>query len=100
MITTVPQLGHFPFLPAAASGVRTCWRQVGQGNSIGIGSVEGIEVGRRRQRWVFARQERILIRLQNDCSGSWQIPSPLQPVPCLLSSVFFLLLSWWSDKRS
>jgi hypothetical protein len=32
--TTVPQLGHFPFLPAAEPGVRTGLPHVGQGNSI------------------------------------------------------------------
>jgi len=46
MMTNVPQFGHFPFLPAAASGVRTCWRQVGQGNSMGMmGGVVGAQVG-------------------------------------------------------
>ena len=40
IITTVPQPGHFPFFPAAASGVRTCWWQIGQGNSIGMGRAE------------------------------------------------------------
>lgn len=33
---TAWQLGHFPFLPAAASGVRTSWLHCGQGNSIVI----------------------------------------------------------------
>jgi hypothetical protein len=36
MITTVPQLGHLPFFPAAASGVRTSCRHVGQGNSMAM----------------------------------------------------------------
>jgi hypothetical protein len=35
-MSTVPQVGHFPFFPAAASGVRTCWRHTGQGNSMGM----------------------------------------------------------------
>ena len=33
----VPQCGHFPFLPAAASGVRTSWPHAVQENSIGMG---------------------------------------------------------------
>ena len=33
---TAPQCGHFPFLPAAESGVRTSCRHSVQGNSIGI----------------------------------------------------------------
>lgn len=32
--TTSPQLGHFPFLPAAETGVRTGWLHLGHGNSI------------------------------------------------------------------
>ena len=32
--TTTPQLGHFPFLPAADPGVRTGRVHLGQGNSI------------------------------------------------------------------
>jgi hypothetical protein len=38
--TTAPHSGHFPFLPAAASGVRTRFWQAGQGNSMGIRSEE------------------------------------------------------------
>jgi hypothetical protein len=34
--TTAPHCGHFPFLPAVASGVRTICRQAGQEKSIGI----------------------------------------------------------------
>ena len=48
--TSVPQFGHFPFFPAAASGVRTCWWQIGQGNSIGMaggvgGRLNGVALG-------------------------------------------------------
>jgi hypothetical protein len=74
IITSVPQFGHFPFLPAAESGVRTCWRQVGQGNSIGINDGRKVACyGIRRQRSVFARQGHILIRLRNECSATGAI---------------------------
>jgi hypothetical protein len=36
-VTTVVHFGHFAFLPAAVSGTRNCWLQLGQRNSIGIG---------------------------------------------------------------
>lgn len=36
--TIAPHCGHFPFLPAAASGVRTNWWHAGQENSMGMSS--------------------------------------------------------------
>ena len=41
----VPQCGHFPFLPAAESGVRTSWPQAVQENSIGIGGRRTAKAG-------------------------------------------------------
>ncbi|WP_145084274.1 hypothetical protein [Anatilimnocola aggregata] len=43
---TDAHLGHLAFLPAAVSGTRNCWSQLGQRNSIGIGAIPSkVELG-------------------------------------------------------